>query len=184
MHQDPKSCHQSSLNLKVVSFKGTCNQPSVLSSKSSSHKNFSQLRTSSADLKKSQASIMDSYNGIHGALDDISNNVTADTDKNHDFKHEYTIPENPAMDSEERNVEVRKQGWTERVAIKYDEVAQADTYEYAGNASRYEWAGNEGDVGPRNEELEGMLFNGSLLPRAGHRIEEYVISFSASALLL
>lgn len=126
---------------------------------------------------------MDSYNGIHGALDDISNNVTADTDENHDSKHEYTIPENPAMDSEERNVEVRKQGWTERVAIKYDEVAQADTYEYAGNASRYEWAGNEGDIGPRNEELEGMLFNSSLLPRAGHRIEEYVISFSASALL-
>ncbi|KAJ5572701.1 Helicase C-terminal [Penicillium hetheringtonii] len=118
---------------------------------------------------------MESYDRIHGALDDISNNVTADTEQNSDAKHGSTIPQNPAMDSEERNVEVRKQGWTERVAIQYDEVARADTYEYAGNASRYEWTGEEGDIGPRNEELEEQLFNNSLLPRAGHRIDEYVL---------
>lgn len=120
---------------------------------------------------------MESYDRIHGALDDISNNVTADTEQNSDAKHGSTIPQNPAMDSEERNVEVRKQGWTERVAIQYDEVARADTYEYAGNASRYEWTGEEGDIGPRNEELEEQLFNNSLLPRAGHRIDEYVLFF-------
>ncbi len=78
--------------------------------------------------------------------------------------------------SEDRNEEVRKQGWTDRVAIKYDEVVRNDGYEWAGGASRYEWAGEEGDVGPRNEDLERQLFNNIHFSRVGHRIEESVPS--------
>lgn len=81
---------------------------------------------------------------------------------------QYELPEG----AEERIEEVRKQGWTERVAIKYDEVAQNDNYQWAAGARRYEWVGEEGDVGPRNEELEDQLFNTNLSSRAGHLLEE------------
>ena len=77
----------------------------------------------------------------------------------------------------ERYEEVRLHGWTDRIALEYDKITKTNDYEWAGGASRYEWAGKEGDIGPRNEQLEEELFHNSMTTRAGNRIEEYLSSY-------
>lgn len=116
---------------------------------------------------------MDEYDQ-HGALVDVSN--VHSPDAYHDPPEEPDIVSDlkPALGSEDRHEEVRKQGWTDRVAIKYEEVSRNEDYEWAGGASRYEWAGEKGDIGPRNEALEEQLFKNINLSRVGHRIEESV----------
>lgn len=114
---------------------------------------------------------MEEYNTMQNALEDISNSPTSEAfqDTAHDPN---ALPErNPPPGSEDRYEEVRKQGWTERTAVKYDELAKTDGYEWAGGATRYEWTGEEGDIGPRNLELEEQLFNDILIPRVGTHIE-------------
>ncbi|KAJ5965844.1 Helicase C-terminal [Penicillium waksmanii] len=118
-------------------------------------------------------SIMDEYDQVPGALEDVSNVHNSDYYQDPREEPETVAELKPPMGSEDRHEEVRKQGWTDRVAIKYDEVARNEDYEWAGGANRYEWAGEEGDIGPRNEELEEQLFKNINLSRVGHRIEEY-----------
>lgn len=114
---------------------------------------------------------MESYEDVNSALEDVSNAPSGHLPAS-DPEYEDEAPQKPAMGPEERYEEVRQHGWTERVAIKYDEVTQTKDYDWAGGASRYEWQGTEGDIGPRNPELEEQLFKNILIPRAGHRIEE------------
>lgn len=117
---------------------------------------------------------MDDYAHVPGALDDVSNAHNSDAYRGPGEEPETVTQLKPPLGSEDRHEEVRKQGWTDRVAIKYDEVARKDDYEWAGGASRYEWCGEEGDIGPRNEELEEQLFKNINLARVGHRIKESV----------
>ena len=67
-----------------------------------------------------------------------------------------------------------KHGWGERTAFNYDEDGAKDSHDWASNAARYEWKGeyDESAIGPRNEELEKMLFDSDLIPRAGNRVSE------------
>ncbi|KAJ5632818.1 ATP-dependent RNA helicase ded1 [Penicillium lividum] len=69
--------------------------------------------------------------------------------------------------------EVRDKGWIERTPFNYDDLNSKDGHEWAGTAARYEWKEEyEQAIGPRNEELEKMLFESELLPRAGLRVAE------------
>lgn len=43
--------------------------------------------------------------------------------------------------------------------------------EWASNAAKYEWREEYGDIGPRNVELECMLFHNEFINRAGIKFE-------------
>ena len=44
---------------------------------------------------------------------------------------------------------------------------------WAGNAEKYEWKEEYGDVGPRHEALEEMLFRNEYINRTGLQYEKY-----------
>lgn len=51
----------------------------------------------------------------------------------------------------------------ERVAMEEDKKLPA----WAANAQKYEWSDEYGDIGPRHEILENMLFRGEYINRTG-----------------
>ncbi|KAJ5797990.1 DEAD/DEAH box RNA helicase [Penicillium pulvis] len=71
-------------------------------------------------------------------------------------------------------------GWGERTAFNYDEDGAKESHDWASNAARYEWKGeyDESAIGPRNEDLEKMLFDSDLIPRAGNRVSELTDSLA------
>lgn len=70
----------------------------------------------------------------------------------------------------------REKGWAEPQRYDYSiytasgQPGDDSTTPYsawASNATKYEWKDDYGDVGPRNEELEKMLFRDEYTNRAG-----------------
>ncbi|EGC41698.1 DEAD/DEAH box RNA helicase [Histoplasma capsulatum var. duboisii H88] len=82
---------------------------------------------------------------------------------------------------EEAAALARQKGWTEPQRYDYDTynadpkpgegAGLSDLPEWASNAAKYEWKEEYGDVGPRNEELEKMLFHDEYLNRAGNKFD-------------
>lgn len=98
---------------------------------------------------------------MQGALDDISNDA---------------IPKNA-----EAVAFAREKGWAEPSSYDYEEygkVAKDATMVdptlpmWAHNAQKYEWKEDYGEVGPRNEELEQMLYHGEFITRQGIKFNE------------
>lgn len=89
---------------------------------------------------------------------------------------------------EEAAVRSREHGWAEPEKYDYDtynaeskpreERAAAeegkDLPAWAANAQKYEWSDEFGDVGPRHEALEEMLFNSEHINRTGIAFDKYV----------
>ncbi|OJD19505.1 hypothetical protein AJ78_00574 [Emergomyces pasteurianus Ep9510] len=75
----------------------------------------------------------------------------------------------------------REKGWAEPQRYDYDtynapskpgdDAGLTDLPEWASNAAKYEWKEEYGDVGPRNDELEKMLFHNEYLNRAGNKFD-------------
>lgn len=91
---------------------------------------------------------------------------------NADSAFSYVTP--APTDANPAHQNALKHGWGERTAFNYDEDGAKDSHDWASNAARYEWKGeyDESAIGPRNEELEKMLFDSDLIPRAGNRVSE------------
>ncbi len=98
---------------------------------------------------------------MQGALDDISNNVTA---KNADAV-----------------ATAREKGWAEPSSYDYEEyrkesndatVANSTVTAWGHNAQKYEWKEEYGEVGPRNEDLEQMLYHSEFITRQGIKFDE------------
>lgn len=79
---------------------------------------------------------------------------------------------------------VHKHGWTAKTAYDYEQYTKTNKEliddaaaggvamgEWASNAGRYEWKDDYGDVGPRFEELEKMLFGSEFHVRSGINFE-------------
>ncbi|CAG8926361.1 unnamed protein product [Penicillium salamii] len=76
-------------------------------------------------------------------------------------------------DAEAAGQVARDKGWTDPVPFAYSELnSRDDQREWAGIAARYEWDQEYGEVGPAHPELEEQLFRGSLIPRAGSKLED------------
>ncbi|KAK2760494.1 hypothetical protein FQN53_007874 [Emmonsiellopsis sp. PD_33] len=74
----------------------------------------------------------------------------------------------------------REKGWSEPQQYDYEaynappkpvEGVIVGDVEWASNAAKYEWKEEYGDVGPKNEELEQMLFRSEFLNRAGTKFD-------------
>ncbi|KAJ5652302.1 ATP-dependent RNA helicase ded1 [Penicillium longicatenatum] len=85
----------------------------------------------------------------------------------------------PAVD-DATHQEARAAGWCEPTPYNYEQLAAKDGHEWASTAARYEWKGeyDESAIGPRNEELEKMLFDSDLIARAGTRVGELTDSLA------
>ena len=71
-------------------------------------------------------------------------------------------------------VQLRDLGWSEKIAFDYDKYQESDNsgFDYHGVAPKiYEWKDEYGDVGPRFEELEKILFGGEHILRQGDHLE-------------
>ncbi len=75
----------------------------------------------------------------------------------------------------------RAKGWAEPSSYDYEEygkeakdatVVDPTMPIWAHNAQKYEWNEDYGDVGPRNEELEQMLYHSEFIPRQGIKFDE------------
>lgn len=79
----------------------------------------------------------------------------------------------------------RDAGWAEPQEFDYDTynekkpsgeeksgAAGSQSVPWAGNAAKYEWKEEYGDVGPRHEALEQMLFNSEYINRSGVQLEK------------
>ena len=97
---------------------------------------------------------------MQGALNDVSND---------------TAPTN----GETRTV-AREKGWAEPSSYDYEAygkqaidatVADQSLPTWGHNAQKYEWREDYGDVGPRNEELEQMLYHSEFIPRQGIKFD-------------
>ncbi|EEH18325.1 hypothetical protein PABG_00888 [Paracoccidioides brasiliensis Pb03] len=83
--------------------------------------------------------------------------------------------------NEEAVALAREKGWAPPQHCDYDaytgEPKPADGGDatelpgWASSAARYEWKEEYGDVGPRNEELEEMLFRNELINRVGNHFD-------------
>lgn len=84
-----------------------------------------------------------------------------------------------------KNVEAaayaREQGWAEPSSYDYEEYAKpakdatvidATMPMWGHNAQKYEWKEEYGDVGPRNEELERMLYHSEFITRQGLKFDQ------------
>lgn len=99
--------------------------------------------------------------GMQGALDDISNDVAA---KNSDAV-----------------ATAREKGWAEPSSYDYEEygkeakdatVVDSTMPAWGHNAEKYEWKEEYGEVGPRNEDLEQMLYHSEFITRQGIKFDE------------
>lgn len=79
----------------------------------------------------------------------------------------------------------RDAGWTEPQEFDYDAynekkpsdeeksgAAGSQSVPWAGSAAKYEWKEEYGDVGPRHEALEEMLFRNEYINRTGVQLEK------------
>ncbi|KAF7509314.1 hypothetical protein GJ744_008208 [Endocarpon pusillum] len=98
---------------------------------------------------------------MQGALDDVSNDVTA---KNADA-----------------TTAAREKGWAEPSSYDYEEYGKepkdatgvdSTMPAWGHNAQKYEWKEEYGEVGPRNEELEKMLYHSEFITRQGIKFDE------------
>jgi ATP-dependent RNA helicase DDX3X len=119
---------------------------------------------------------MDSYDEIHDALQDVTNNPDEPVADDDDAQF-------PAQDKKPALLNPQEAGWSEPVPFTYDRFAIKDFTDWAGIAPRYEWKEEYGEVGPRNVELERQLFNAEFVPRAGERFNEWVLQVSLTIFL-
>jgi len=77
------------------------------------------------------------------------------------------------MNKEDLLTRAKVAGWTEKTAFNYDEFKRqgGNDTDWHGAAKVYEWKDEYGDVGPRVEELEKMLFGGEFLMRVGDHLK-------------
>ena len=80
--------------------------------------------------------------------------------------------------------QAREKGWVEPSSYDYEEYGKPSQEArpvdpeapiWGHNAQKYEWQEEYGEVGPRNEALEQMLFHSELITRQGLRFEQYVV---------
>lgn len=110
-----------------------------------------------------------SANGDDGALADITNKVN-----------------DPQVDKKNRQ-RIRDAGFVEPTKFDYDTYnaapkgqrstapAEGETDNaplWAGNATKYEWSNDYGEVGPKDEALEEMLFGGPDQVEKGEKFKE------------
>src|SRR5947209_4466374 len=92
---------------------------------------------------------------------------------------------NVSNDAAPKNAEAvataREKGWAEPSQYDYDEYSKpardATAVDptlpmWGHNAQKYEWKEDYGDVGPRNEELEQMLYHSEFITRQGIKFDE------------
>ena len=98
---------------------------------------------------------------MQGALNDISNEV--------------------ATNDTGTATTARQKGWAEPSSYDYEEYGKAakdatvvnpTITMWGHNAQKYEWQEDYGEVGPRNEELEQMLYHSEFITRQGIRFDE------------
>lgn len=98
---------------------------------------------------------------MQGALNDISNG---------------TAPKNA-----EAIATAREKGWAEPSSYDYEEygkqakdatVLDPTMAGWGHNAEKYEWKEDYGEVGPRNEVLETMLYHSEYITRQGLKFDE------------
>jgi ATP-dependent RNA helicase DDX3X len=98
---------------------------------------------------------------MQGALNDITND---------------SAPKNS-----EPGTAARAKGWAEPSSYDYEEYGKTtkdDTVvnntlpTWGHNAQKYEWQEEYGDVGPRNEDLEEMLYHSEFITRQGIKFDE------------
>lgn len=74
----------------------------------------------------------------------------------------------------------RERGWAEPSSYDYEAYGKQPTHTtvvdqtqpmWGHNAQKYEWREEYGDVGPRNEELEQMLYHSEFIPRQGIKFD-------------
>jgi ATP-dependent RNA helicase DDX3X len=107
---------------------------------------------------------MESYDDVHDALRDVTNNPDEFVAEDDDAQSPGGIKE-PVRGP-------REVGWTEPVPFSYESFQDKNFTKWDGMAPRYEWKDEYGDIGPHNEELEKQLFNDEFMPRAGLRFNE------------
>lgn len=104
--------------------------------------------------------------GMQGALNEISNDAA---NKNH-----------------EAAATAREKGWAEPSSYDYEEygkpagdatVVDPTMPTWGHNAQKYEWKEEYGEVGPRNLELEQMLYQSEFITRQGIKFDELVHVF-------
>ena len=88
----------------------------------------------------------------------------------------------------------RDAGWAEPSKYDYDSykkepatreerensTANQNLPQWAANAAKYEWSDEYGDVGPRHQELEELLFHDEFINRTGNEFEKYVPNNTSS----
>jgi ATP-dependent RNA helicase DDX3X len=115
---------------------------------------------------------------MQGALKDVSNGVAVKNDdavmggdafKNGDAVIKATTrPNGWAEPSRYDYVEYGKDPKDIKEPTAMDEHALA----WGHNAQKYEWKEEYGEVGPRNEELEQMLYHSEFITRQGIKFDE------------
>lgn len=91
-------------------------------------------------------------------------------------------------DLAETLAKVREKGWNNPVPFRYETVGSGATpnddrpsdQAWLGNAAVYEWDDDFGEVGPRNEKLEEMLYRGNNIMRVGNHLATYQCEVATS----
>ena len=98
-----------------------------------------------------------SFNGDHHALADVTNKVS---NVKVDEGIRDRVKEANWGDRQEYDYAKYTAGPREKTGSVPSDQPQAETLTWAANAAKYEWLDDYGDVGPKHEELEKMLFGG------------------------
>ncbi|KAI1960380.1 hypothetical protein LOZ58_004103 [Ophidiomyces ophidiicola] len=99
----------------------------------------------------------------------------ASTNTDIEMKDQVEVPAATGIMDAEAAALAREKGWAEPQRYDYavyttqpgDPSSDVNDSQWASNAVKYEWKDEYGDVGPRNEELEQMLFRDEYTNRAG-----------------
>ena len=106
---------------------------------------------------------------IQGTLNDVSNRVSDD------------VSNDTSLKNGDAQILAREKGWAEPSGYNYEEygkeakdaiVVDSTLPMWGHNAQKYEWREEYGEVGPRNEELEQMLYHSEFITRQGIKFDE------------
>jgi ATP-dependent RNA helicase DDX3X len=109
---------------------------------------------------------------MQGTLNDVSNDISTDVAKH--------VSNSTAPADGDTRTAARRQGWAEPSSYDYEEYGKqakdntaVDTTlpMWGHNAQKYEWREDYGDIGPRNEELEQMLYHSEFITRQGIKFD-------------
>lgn len=119
---------------------------------------------------------------MEGALNDVSNGVAGEG-SNNVSNGSNNVANDAAIKRGEAQALAREKGWAAPSGYDYGEYGKDAKDPIAGdpnmptwghNAQKYEWKEDYGEVGPRNEELEQMLYHSEYITRQGVKFDEWV----------